>query len=279
MNKSILIADSGSTKTDWLLTDGTHEQRLLTAGINPIVQAEATVFDTLRRLTENVPARAVGQVWFYGAGCIGEYRELMVRLLRRVFPEAQEIEAASDLLGAARAVCGREEGIACILGTGSNSCLYDGGKMVANVPPLGYILGDEGSGACLGKLFLNALLKGDLPQTMLDDFYATTGLSYADIIRRVYREPQANRFLASTSLYIRAHAGDEAVARIIRQSMQAFFEKNVAKYDRPDLPVSAVGSIAQAYEPFFREAAAAFGYRVGRIMKSPIEGLAVFHKG
>ncbi len=275
--KNILIADSGSTKTDWLLLSDGSEKRLQTAGINPVVQPQEVIDETLRQLLTQIDEAEVSELHFYGAGVMGDYRELMIHRLRELFPQTETIEAESDLLGAARAVCGREEGIACILGTGSNSCHYDGQTIVSNIPPLGYILGDEGSGATLGKLFLNALLKGDLPQSMLEDFYETTRLTYQDIIRRVYREPLANRFLASTSLYIHAHAHKEGIRELIVQNFQAFFSKNVLKYGRRDLPVSAVGSIAQAYEPYFREVAQDCGLQIGRIMKSPIDGLRIYH--
>lgn len=268
-----LIADSGSTKTDWLITDGTHEQRLQTTGINPVVQDEQTIQQTLRTMQQQLGEPSPTAIHFYGAGMIDPYRLQMARRLHDLFPTATVVEAESDLLGAARAVCQYEAGIACILGTGSNSCLYDGNAIVSNVPPLGFILGDEGSGAHLGKLFLNALLKGDLPPAMLSDFYATMHLTYPDIIRRVYREPLPNRFLASTSLYIRAHVDEEPVRQLVVSAFRSFFDKNVAKYCRPDLTVSAVGSIAHAYADLFREAAAEAGFRIGHIMKSPIEGL------
>lgn len=273
----LLIADSGSTKTDWLLIDGQNERSLHTEGINPVLQTSEQVAGILRQVVENCPSSDVQEIHFYGAGCMGEHRERLAQLLRKAFPQAVKVEAESDLLGAARAVCGHEEGIACILGTGSNSCLYDGNGIVENIPPLGFILGDEGSGAVLGRRFLNALLKGQLPRTLLDVFYKEMNLNYADIIRRVYREPMPNRFLASLSPFIHAHLDDERVERIVVENFNDFFEKNVEKYGRKDLPVSAVGSIACAYEPYFRRAAAAYGYEVRRMLKSPIDGLRTYY--
>ena len=273
----MLIADSGSTKTDWLLIDGQNECSLHTEGINPVLQSSEQIAGILRQVVANCPSSDVQEVHFYGAGCMGEHREQLAQLLRETFPQAGKVEAESDLLGAARAVCGHEEGIACILGTGSNSCLYDGNGIVENISPLGFILGDEGSGAVLGRRFLNALLKGQLPKTLLDVFYKEMNLNYADIIRRVYREPMPNRFLASLSPFIHAHLDDERVEWIVVENFNDFFEKNVDKYGRKDLPVSAVGSIACAYEPQFRRAAAAHGREVQRMLKSPVDGLRTFH--
>lgn len=272
-----LIADSGSTKTDWLLIDGQNECFLHTEGINPILQTSGQVAGVLRQVVEGLPSSDVQEIHFYGAGCIGEHRERLGQLLREAFPQAGKVEAESDLLGAARAVCGYEEGIACILGTGSNSCLYDGERIVENVPPLGFILGDEGSGAVLGRRFLNALLKGRLPKALLDGFYEEMNLTYGDIIRRVYREPMPNRFLASLSPFIHAHLEEPSVEQIVVENFNDFFENNIERYGRRDLPVCAVGSIACAYEPCFRHVADAHGYEVRRILKSPIDGLRTYY--
>ena len=218
------------------------------------------------------------EVFFYGAGCIPEKKGVVEKGLRKVFPDADRIEVESDLLGAARAVCQHQEGLACILGTGSNSCLYDGEKIVGNVPPLGYILGDEGSGAVLGKLFLNALFKGALPDGMKEDFLQSSGLSYPEIIQRVYRQPMANRFLASTSLYISEHLDVPALRELVKQNFRDFFHKNIAQYGRHDLPVGAIGSIAYHYRDLLQEVAEEKGYKLSTVAKSPMEGLVAFHQ-
>ena len=301
----ILIADSGSTKTDWAwVEDGTIVHRVETQGINPVHQTAEEIGkvveqlfprkDEGRRTKENSTdirgyiSRATetqsispsslllppsSKIFFYGAGCIPEKKGLVENVLREVFPQTETIEVASDLLGAARAVCQHSEGIACILGTGSNSCLYDGHDIVANIPPLGYILGDEGSGAVLGKLFINALFKGALPLWMKGDFLQTTGLTYPIIINKVYREPMANRFLASTSLYIGQHLDVEPLRDLVKQNFRDFFRKNIVRYGRPDLPVGAIGSIAYHYQDILREVAAEEGFQMGTIAKSPMEGL------
>lgn len=267
-----LIADSGSTKTSWVIAEGgSTVRRVSTAGINPVVQGVETIVSTLRELASQLDGQPT-EIHFFGAGCRGEACLLMRRCLAVVFPDAVT-EVESDLLGAARALFDDREGIACILGTGSNSCLYDGKGIVENVPPLGFILGDEGSGAALGKAFINALFKGDLPEDMRRAYLEETGQTYEDIIRRVYREPNANRYLATTSLFISKHLDFKPLADIVEQNIECFFTKNVDKYGRRDVPVGAVGSIAYVYADTFRKVAERHGYRVEHIVKEPIEML------
>jgi N-acetylglucosamine kinase-like BadF-type ATPase len=273
----MLIADSGSTKTDWAwIENGTIVHRVTTAGINPVHQGEEDIEKVVEQL---FPRKNTSLKWvfFYGAGCIPEKKGVVEKVLRKVFPDADRIEVESDLLGAARAVCQHQEGLACILGTGSNSCLYDGEKIVGNIPPLGYILGDEGSGAVLGKLFLNALLKGALPDGMKEDFLQSSGLSYPEIIQRVYRQPMANRFLASTSLYISEHLDVPELRELVKQNFRDFFHKNIAQYGRHDLPVGAIGSIAYHYRDLLQEVAEEEGYKLSTVAKSPMEGLVTYH--
>ena len=305
----MLIADSGSTKTDWAwIENGTIVHRVTTAGINPVHQGEEEIGKVVEQLfprkdegrrtkenstdiRENISCTTETQsispsslllppsstVFFYGAGCIPEKKGVVEKVLRKVFPDADRIEVESDLLGAARAVCQHQEGLACILGTGSNSCLYDGEKIVGNIPPLGYILGDEGSGAVLGKLFLNALFKGALTDGMKEDFLQSSGLSYPEIIQRVYRQPMANRFLASTSLYISEHLDVPALRELVKQNFRDFFHKNIAQYGRHDLPVGAIGSIAYHYRDLLQEVAEEKGYKLSSVAKSPMEGLVTYH--
>ena len=269
-----LIADSGSTKTDWVLTDGgAIVGRYHTQGINPVHQTEADVLTILRHeLLPQLPQQP-SSVHFYGSGVRPELETVVTELLKAAFPTAAVVEAHSDLLGAARAVCGRAEGIACILGTGANSCLYDGRAIVKNTPALGYILGDEGSGAVLGIKFLNALYKGFLPLSVAADFQTVMGLTVADVIARVYRQPMANRFLASLSPFVKRHLDVPEVEALVVENFRNFFRRNVAPYDRPDLPVSFVGSMAWHYADQLAEAATSEGLRVGKILKSPIDGL------
>lgn len=272
-----LIADAGSTKTDWVLLDGQNiVERVTTQGINPVHHKEDYIFGIV---TEELNCQkvTVNHIRFYGAGCSGQWNSIVQNVLARVFPQASTIKVDSDLMAAARALFGERAGIACILGTGSNSCMFDGDRIVDNVPPLGYILGDEGSGAVLGKLFLNALFKRALPASVCDEFFAWSGLSYADVIEKVYRQPLANRFLSSCSLFIYNHLDDKSLFDLVRLNFKDFFLKNVIPYERKDLEVGAVGSIAWYYQDILRDVAAEMGLKVGVIMKSPLEGLVGFH--
>lgn len=278
-----LIADSGSTKTDWVLAgEKGIVGRFQTKGINPFHQSEDDISAILREVQSAVDALRSREdvefdIYYYGSGVRPEMEQLMARLLRKAFPFVTTVEAHGDLLGAARAVCGRTESIACILGTGANSCHYDGRQIVGNTPSLGYVLGDEGSGAYLGARFLNALYKGFLPVLVADAFEKETGLTMADVISRVYRQPMANRFLASLAVFIGRHMAVPEVHQLVADCFRDFFRRNVVQYQRPDLPVSFVGSIAFYFAEPLREAAAAEGFCIGRILKSPIEGLIEYH--
>ena len=202
----------------------------------------------------------------------------MTVLLSETFPQAQTIEAHSDLLGAARALCGRNEGIASILGTGANSCLYDGKTIVKHTPALGYILGDEGSGAVLGKRFIHDLYGGILSDKIREAFEAETKLNLAEIIKRVYRQPLANRFLASLSEFITNHLDEPEVRGVVVQNLVDFLRYHISPYNRQDLPVSFVGSIAWHYQDELREAAERLGFRLGTVLKTPLAGLIRYHQ-
>ena len=265
----ILIADSGSTKTDWALGD----VRVTTQGINPFHQDDESILGILREELRPALKDEVEAIRFYGSGVRPELEARMEGLLRQVFGKVGDVSAKSDMLGAARALCGRHEGLACILGTGANSCLYDGERIVMNTPAMGYILGDEGSGATLGKEFLNALYKGRLYEGAREEFEAETGMTMADVITKVYRQPMPNRWLASLSKYIHRHLKEPTVRNIVVQNFRKFISHNVRPYGRQDLALGAVGSIAYYYEEQLRQAAKEEGYAVGRILRSPIDGL------
>ncbi len=275
----ILIADSGSTKTNWCLAEnGRAIHNIATQGINPFHQDFAAISDIVTdELLPCMGGMLPKAVYFYGSGCRANKIGEMEQLLAKAFPTAKRVEAHGDLLAAARAVCGRNMGMAAILGTGANSCLYDGCTIVMNTPPLGYILGDEGSGAVLGRLFVNALFKGFLPKAVADVFLADTGLTLDSLIERVYREPLANRFLASLSPHILNRADCGEVHSIIVDNFRSFFRRNIAAYGHNDLPVGAVGSIAHHYSTFLAEAAAIEGYTMGTIVQSPMDGLVAYH--
>ena len=264
-----IIADSGSTKTHWaVVEEGGKTTMKETLGINPIHMSVDEIKDVIpEHLAPRISHLAIR---FFGAGCVTPFSEKVEKALKDIYPDA-DIFVGSDMLGAARALFGNDEGIACILGTGSNSCLYDGKEIVKNVPPLGYILGDEGSGADLGKFFFNALFKGFLPKEMLEEYLEKEQLTYAEIIERVYRKPLANRFLASTSHFIASHLDSEPLRELVKENFRGFFRRNVMQYGRPDLEVGIVGSIAHVYRKELTEVAREENIKLNRIVQSPID--------
>ena len=273
----ILIADSGSTKTDWMLVE--QEKVIQTQGITPIHQTPEVIRQILDRELKPGLVDVCSEltaVYFYGSGCTPALLPMVEQLLKDSLGAAK-VEVHSDLMAAARALCGRGEGIACILGTGANSALYDGERIVQNTPALGYILGDEGSGAVLGRSFMNAIFKNPAFADIREAFLAEQQLTMADIIQRVYREPMANRFLASTSLYIGTHLDNPLLEELVVDNFRQFFRRNIAPYRRPDLAVHFVGSMAHHYHSQLLTAAGFEGYTVGRILKSPLEGLVAYH--
>lgn len=283
----ILIADSGSTKTDWCLCDnGTVLATIQTQGINPYHQTEELIEQVI---TEELLPQLTAQssrlkvqssqlkVIFYGAGCANETANNRVAEAIRKVLGVTDITIYSDLVGAARALCGHEEGIACVLGTGSNSCLYNGKEITANIPPLGYILGDEGSSAVLGRRLVGDCLKNQLPEAIREEFLAEYGLTQEIILEKVYRQPLANRFLASLTPFLSKHREVPEVHRLLVESFVDFFVRNVKQYRRPWLPIHFVGSIAFAFSAELKEAAESLGMELGSVVKSPIEGLVRFH--
>lgn len=287
-----LTADSGSTKTTWLLNYTekilNHEEglpnvyedkeyRFHTQGINPFHMQEKTIYDILTQevLPEVSPylkTLSEGEVFdihFYGAGCTKEKCPIVSELLKEVFPVATEIEVDSDMLGAAKALFGDEPGIACILGTGANSCLYDGNKITENVSPMGYILGDEGSGAVLGKTFINLLYKGEHGD-FIGVFESETGLTQPLIINKVYRENLPNRFLASLAPFIKKHLSEPWIEEMVTDCFRLFFQRNIRHYNRPDLACSFVGSIAFYFEDQLRKAGNMEQFHVGKVLKEPL---------
>lgn len=279
----ILIADCGSTKIDWcVLHNAKVEKQVFTLGMNAVMLTEEEM--RTRLASELLPelgaiAEKITAVFFYGAGCISpEVCGNVARAIKANIPAAETVEVYSDLLAAARALCGHEPGIACILGTGSNSCLYDGTGIASNVSPLGYILGDEGSGAVLGKLFIGDVLKKQLPAEICAAFLQEYDLDLLTIIRRVYREPQGNRFLASVTPFLSKNIAVPEIHTLVLNAFRAFFRRNITNYtDYAKHPVNFVGSIAYYFGDILAEAAKAEGCTVGKIIKSPMEGLIKFH--
>lgn len=275
----MLIADSGSTKTDWcVILDNTPIKRIGTKGLNPFFQSEEKIQHELTHsLLPQLPEGTIDSVYFYGAGCTPEKAPTLRRAIADSLPVVGNIKAYSDMLAAARGLCGREAGIACILGTGSNSCFYDGKEIVNHISPLGFILGDEGSGAVLGKLLVGDILKNQLSPAIKEAFLKQFDLTVPEIIDRVYRQPFPNRFLASLSPFIAQHLEEPGIRQLVLGSFIAFLRRNVMQYDYTQYPAHFIGSVAHCYKEILQEAAQETGIRIGKILQSPMEGLIQYH--
>lgn len=276
----ILIADSGSTKTDWRLVEhGEVFQQIFTKGTNPFFQSEREIGNEITTtLLPQLQACELDAVYFYGAGCVFPDKiETVCRAILRHLHVKGKVEVNTDMLAAARSLCGHRAGIACIMGTGSNSCYYDGEKIVQNVSPLGFILGDEGSGACLGKMLVGDILKNQMTPELKEKFFQQFNLTPADIIDRVYRKPFPNRFLASLSPFLAQNLSEPCVHNLVLNSFKSFLKRNVMQYDYPNHEVHFIGSVAYYYKDVLAQAADKMGIRLGTILKSPMEGLIAYH--
>lgn len=276
----ILIADSGSTKTDWCVVEhGQLVRQVFTKGTNPFFQTEEEISNEIATaLIPQLTTNKFEAVHFYGAGCAFPDKINTVRQAIASHLEVSgEIEVSTDMLAAARGLCGHQPGIACIMGTGSNSCYYDGKEIVNNVSPLGFILGDEGSGAVLGKLLVGDILKNQMPEGMKERFLEQFNLTAPEIIDRVYRKPFPNRFLASLSPFLAQNIEVPAVRNLVLCSFRKFLKRNVMQYDYQHASVHFIGSVAFYYKEVLAEAAEELGIQLGTIIQSPMEGLIRYH--
>ncbi|MDD4158679.1 MAG: ATPase [Proteiniphilum sp.] len=276
---TMLIADSGATKTDWcLIRHGEIIGRFQSQGISPIYQSEEAMAQEIKNnLLPQLPGRKVQSVCFYGSGCIPSKTAAVRNALHQTLG-ADRVEVYSDLLAAAHSLCGHEPGIACILGTGSNSCQWDGKKIVRQVSPLGFILGDEGSGAHLGKQLVSNALKNQLTDGIKEALLEAYHLTPATIIEKVYRQPFPSRFLASLSPFLNQHIDDPSIRHIVTGSFSSFFDRNVMQYDYRKNCINFVGSIAWHFSDILRETASEKGIVTGKIEQSPMAGLIRYHR-
>jgi glucosamine kinase len=275
----ILIADSGSTKTTWCIIDGNNDvEKCITAGINPFLQSEKGIAVTLKN-EFSLGKGPFREIYFYGAGCANpEKNDKVRRPLGSFFGEAQ-IFVGSDLMAAARSLCGRNPGIAAILGTGSNSCFYDGTEIKKHVSPLGYILGDEGSGTVLGRKLLSDILKNQLPAEICTKFYDEYKYSPAEILDKVYRQPFPNRFMAQFTHFLAGNIAHPAIIKLVKQSFTEFFNRNIRQFpEAATMPVNVTGSIGWFFRDILNEAASDSGFRTGIITRDPMEGLLDYHR-
>ena len=273
-----LIADSGSTRTEWALVEDDHSiQRAFTEGLNPFFQTRREISRSVRLgLPEIFFKKKLEQVYYYGAGC-SSYEKKNILGASLVAQFKTPIQVESDLLGAARGLFKCEAGIACILGTGSNSCFYDGKIIAKNIKPGGYILGDEGSGATMGKVFLADLLKGLTPKSVTNDFYEKFRINNDEVMESVYNRPFPNRFLSTVTYFLADHTGEEYVNELIVNNLRSFFKRCVCQYDYQNYPIRFVGSVAHLYADILRSVANEFGVELDVIAESSMNGLIEFH--
>lgn len=289
----IIIADSGSTKTHWcLMTANGQSSDIVTDGINPFYQTpdamrNSVVNQLLPQMAHLMWAGTITSVFFYGAGCTPEKAPLVQQVLASVF-KCSDVQVNSDMVGAARGLLQHKRGVACILGTGSNSCLYDGEKIIKNVPSLGFILGDEGGGAVLGKRLVADLFKNQLGQDLMDAFVEQYHISQADLIEHVYRQPFPNRYLANLSRFCADHIEDKRIYELVYDHFTDFVVRNLEQYyqdennveieDTKSLPVGFIGGIAYYYQDILREVLDDLGFTLSTILLDPVDGLQRYHR-
>lgn len=276
-----LIADSGSTKTDWSLVneEGVVISTVMSKGLNPYFLTEKEIASTI--LEQVAPqVNQVEKIWFYGAGCglpvkVEEVRSALASALQSSLPA----EVSGDMLGAARSVLQDQPGIACILGTGANSCIYNGKDIIDNVPSLGYISAEWGSGTVLCKDLIALILQEKIDEGIRNDFYQTHQMDRREILDKLYNKPMANTFLASFTSFLLKHADNPCCRDIISNNFRDFFQYYVLSYPDylPGMKVSFVGSIAHHFREFIKTAASESGIALGEIVKNPMDGLVKYH--
>jgi len=277
---AILIADSGSTKCEWCLLNGNKREQVVSQGLSPYFLNTMQIETILRNeLVPSLKKPVVDVVYFYGTGCLNPANAVIVKkALKNVFKNA-EVNVSHDLMGAAKALCGNEKGIACILGTGSNSCFYNGKKIMKNSPGLGYVLGDEGSGAYLGKKVIQHYLYKTFDEDLrfkFDHKYKTTSV---EILENVYKKPLPNRYLASYTLFLSENRKHYMIENIIEDGLNDFFYNHLCKYGESwKLPIHFVGGVSFAFRDVLEELCNGYEFTMGKILKSPLEGLIEYHK-
>ena len=280
MNK--LIADSGSTKTDWRFVDRNGETYTIqTDGLNPYYQSTAQMVNTLQtQLLPNLGNQPIIAVFFYGTGCTGPAVNATVAdALQTVLPDLQRVEVNSDMLGAARAAMGHQSGIACILGTGSNACCYDGRQITRGIQSLGFWLGDEGSGGYLGKTLVRDFFQQRLPAELHDAFQARYNLDRLTLLDHAYKKPFPNRYFASFTPFLSDHLTHPYVEGLVTDAFIAFLEIYVKRFPEAETwTVHFVGSVAHYFAQPLHQATQQTGLTMGTILKAPAERLSQFHQ-
>ncbi len=281
MSKTILIADAGSTKTEWSLLRNGRSKLINTSGISPYFLNESQITELVKsEVLTKVKTVAVDEVYFYGTGCLNPTNAKTVKkAIKKAILEAK-INVSHDVEGAAIGLCGRTKGIACILGTGSGSCYYDGKKITKNSPGLGYVLGDEGSGAYLGKKVLQYYLYNTFDEDLRARFDAAYVTTPSEIFENVYKKPLPNRYLASFAKFLAENRGHYMVENIIEDGLNDFFFTHLCKLSESrKYPIHFVGSVAYGFKDVIKDLCNTYNFELGRIMQKPMKGLIEYHKG
>lgn len=274
-----LIADSGSSKTVWCLLEGKKKKMVTTQGISPYFLTTDQIKDILtKELFPKIKSKLPGEIYYYGTGCSNPGNVKSVKqALKKVFPSAK-LEVDHDLMGAAKALCGKEAGVACILGTGSNSCYYNGKKIVKNSPGLGFILGDEGSGAYLGKKVVQHFLYNTFDPDLMDRFNAKFNTNSVEILEAVYKQPLPNRYLSNFVIFLVENRGHYMIENIIEDSFNDFFFNHLYKYKETwTQPIHFIGSVAYGFKDVLKDMCENYELQLGRVLKHPMDGLVKFH--
>ena len=277
--KSILIADSGSTKTEWCLLQDNKKKKVITQGLSPYFLNQEQISAILKReLLPKIKDAAPDEVYFYGTGCSNPANAAIVKKAIKEHYKKASITVNHDLMGAAKALCGNEKGVACILGTGSNSCYFNGKKIVKNSPGLGYVLGDEGSGAYLGKKVIQYFLYNTFDEDLMERFKAKFNTSDVEILESVYKKPLPNRYLAGFAIFLAENRGHYMIENIIEDGLNDFFFNHVYKYRESwTLPIHFIGSIAFGFKDIVQQLCNSYEFELGKVMKNPMEGLVAYH--
>ena len=276
-----IIADSGATKTDWCLINGAGEVKTVqTIGLNPYFLDEDGVLNILRKdLYPFLDNKKVDQVFFYGSGCALPHKKQVLQCALDFFFIHADVEVENDLLGAARASCGSENGLVCILGTGASSCLYDGKEVAEHLPSLGYILGDEGGGAFLGKQLISAYFCNELPDHLQKLFEQKYPASLAEVLDKVYKQPFPNRYLASFVEFLNEHKTDSFVKELLGSAFDTYFKKQVLRYpDYDKYSLHFIGSVSYFFSDELHKSAKNYGLTISKIEQTPLDGLLEYHK-
>jgi len=275
----IIVADSGSTKTDWALIKEENVEHVQSVGLNPYFLSREEIAKGIYSALKNVDMDEVEGIYFFGAGTsAAANREKIKSVFSEFFPRVSDVVVDTDLLGAAKALFNDEKGIACILGTGSNSCYFDGERISENVNSLGYLLGDNGSGAVLGLNITRLYLKNKLSNRVAKKFRDEYNLDYRFILDSVYKESAPNRFFARFSPFIINNIAEPEIEEMVKKEFREFVDYFIINYDNyKTLPIRLVGSIAYYYEDILKEVFAEYGLKIDKISKKPIEAMVEYY--